>query len=284
MKLRKAERRQAKIKAAIQGPSGSGKTYSALLLAEGLTTTWDRIALVDTEHGSADLYAHLGPYNVIPMQPPFSPERYIKAIELAQKQGMEVLILDTISPCWDYLLDYHSKLQGNSFANWSKVTPLHKALIEAILQADMHVIATMRVKQDYVLNEKDGKHVPEKVGLKAIQRDGVDYEFTVVFDIDPSHMVSASKDRTGLFMDQPAFTVTKETGRIVQEWCQQGVTVEEVRYMIQDCETIEELRDLFYRYRSMYEPLASEFKASKQKILNPSNIKNDQQNGSVSNQ
>lgn len=108
---------------------------------------------------------------------------------------------------------------GNSFVNWAKVTPRQNNFIQRVLQSRCHVICTMRTKQDYVLNEKNGKMVPEKVGLKAVMRDGVDYEFTIVLDIDLKHHSVASKDRTGLFMGKPEFTITPETGDSILRWC-----------------------------------------------------------------
>ena len=132
---------------------------------------------------------------------------------------MDVIIVDSISQCWDYLLDFHAGLQGNSFANWAKVTPRQNAFVQKILQSPVHIICTMRTKQDYVLNEKNGKMVPEKVGLKAMQRDGMDYEFTVVLDIALKHHVQASKDRTGLFMDRPEFTITPKVGQAILNLC-----------------------------------------------------------------
>ena len=169
MQLKKSERSKAKIKMALQGPSGSGKSMSAILLAQGITNeNLSKVALIDTENGSGNLYAHLGGYNVLNLEAPHSPERYIEAIEVCEKAGMEVIIIDSISQSWEELLNYHSSLAGNSFTNWAKVTPRQNAFIDKILQADAHIIATMRTKQDYVLNQKDGKFIPEKVGLKAI--------------------------------------------------------------------------------------------------------------------
>ena len=144
MQLRQSERRKAKIKMALQGSAGSGKTYSSLLLAQGLTNgDFSKVAIIDTENGSADLYAHLGSYNVLTLTPPFTPDNYIKAIDVCEKAGIEVIIIDSISHCWDYLLDYHSSLAGNSFTNWAKIKPLEKAFMDKILQCDAHVIATM---------------------------------------------------------------------------------------------------------------------------------------------
>ena len=226
MQLRVSSKKQAKIKLALQGCAGSGKTMSALLLAYGLCNDWGKIAIIDSENGSADLYANLGNYNVLALQDNFTPETYMEAIGICENAGMEVIIIDSISQCWDNLLEYHANLQGNSFTNWQKVTPRINAFMRKILQSEKHVICTMRCKQDYVLNEKNGKMIPEKVGLKAVMRDGIDYEFTIVFDINMKHQAIASKDRTNLFMGKPDFTITPTTGQIILDWCNDGVTVD----------------------------------------------------------
>ena len=268
MQLRKAERKQAKIKLAIQGGSGSGKTMSALLIACGLTGDWSKIALIDTENGSADLYAHLGDFNVLNLEPPFTPESYIEAIDTCIGAAMEVIIIDSTSHCWDYLLQYHASLQGNSFTNWAKVTPRQKVFVDSILQCKCHVIATMRTKQDYVLNLKDGKHVPEKVGLKAIQRDGVDYEFTLVFDLDLNHHCKASKDRTSLFIGKPEFVITSDTGATILEWCNAGTTIEEVKELISTSKSVEALNEIYRKYPDMYSSLEKDFKEKKANLIN----------------
>jgi len=222
MELRKSSKKQAKIKLALAGASGCGKTYSSLLLAYGMTNDWSKIAIIDTENGSADLYSHLGNYNVLALQSPFMPENYIKAIEICESAKMEVIILDSISQMWEQLLEIHSQMQGNSFTNWGKITPRQNAFIQKVLTSSCHIISTMRTKQDYVLNEKNGKMIPEKVGLKTVMRDGIDYEFTLVLDIDMKHFAKASKDRTGLFMDKPEFVISSETGRAILNWCNEG--------------------------------------------------------------
>jgi len=226
LNLRQTSKSKAKIKLALAGCAGSGKTYSSLLLAYGMTNDWTKIAIVDTENGSADLYSHLGNYNVLTLQAPFMPENYIKAIEVCEAARMEVVIIDSISHCWEYLLDFHSQMAGNSFTNWGKITPRQNAFVQKILTSNCHIIATMRTKQDYVLNEKNGKLVPEKVGLKAVMRDGIDYEFTIVLDMDMKHFAKASKDRTNLFMDKPEFIITSDTGKTILDWCNEGRQVE----------------------------------------------------------
>ena len=286
MQLRQSERKKAKIKMALQGSAGSGKTYSSLLLAQGITNgDFSKIAIIDSENGSADLYAHLGQYNVLTLAPPFTPDNYIKAIDVCEKAGMEVIIIDSISHCWDYLLDYHSSLAGNSFTNWAKIKPLEKAFMDKILQCDVHVIATMRTKQDYVLNQKDGKFIPEKVGLKAVQRDGIDFEFTLVFDIDIKHFAVSSKDRTGLFMGKPEFTINPSTGRKILEWCNSGTNLQSAREKIKNTRNLEELNVLYNQYSNWRELLEYDFKLqrdtinSKEILLNPKSFST---NGSTS--
>ena len=226
--IRPSARKQYKMKMALQGPSGSGKTYSALQLAFGLCNDWSKICVIDTENGSADLYSHLGPYNVLSLTAPFEPERYIAALKTCQDAGMEVIILDSISHEWEGIggiLDIHGNMPGNSFANWAKVTPRHNSFVQAILQSSAHIIATIRTKQDYVLSEKNGKMVPEKVGLKGVTRDGMDYEFTLVFDLDMSHRAVASKDRTGEFSSIHPKPLGKEVGWTILQWCKHENTV-----------------------------------------------------------
>ncbi len=203
---------------AIEGPAGSGKTYGALLMAFGITKDWTKIAVIDSENGSADLYANLGPYNVLTISD-YNPETYIDAINVCNHAGMEVIIIDSISHSWDCLLEQHASMAGNSFTNWNKITPRQNDLIQRILNVPCHVICTMRTKQDYVLSEKNGKMVPEKVGLKAVMRDGVDYEFTIVLDLNIKHHASESKDRTGLFMGKPDFIITPTAGDAILRWC-----------------------------------------------------------------
>ena len=225
MQLRKSNRSQAKIRIALQGASGSGKTYSSLLLAYGLCQDWSKIAVIDTENQSADLYSHLGQYNVLTLQPPFSPERYIEALSTCEASGMEVIIIDSLSHEWEGeggILDIHGNMAGNSFTNWAKITPRHNSLVQKILHSNAHIIVTVRSKQDYVITEKNGKQVPEKVGLKAVQRDGLEYDFSIVFELDINHQAVCSKDRTQLFAQKIPFKIEPQTGQKIREWCNGG--------------------------------------------------------------
>ncbi|MFA9192539.1 AAA family ATPase [Flavobacterium sp. FZUC8N2.13] len=264
MELKKSARSKAKIKMALQAPSGAGKSYSALLLAQGLTNgNLSKVAIIDTEAGSSNLYAHIGSYNVLNLESPHSPERYIEAIDLCIKSGMEVIILDSISHCWDFLLDYHASLTGNSFTNWNKITPRQKAFVEKILQSDVHIICTMRVKQDYVLSERNGKMVPEKVGLKAIQRDEISYEFTIVFDIDYKHFATASKDRTNLFEGKPQFVINSNTGKKILDWCNSNMTKGELQVKVNECNSQSELLVLYNENLELAKTIEQDFIAKK---------------------
>jgi hypothetical protein len=269
MNLQKASRKRSKIKMSCTGPSGAGKTMSSLLIAFGLTGDWSKVAVIDTENHSAELYAHLGAYNVLPLNAPHTPEKYIEAIDVCTTAGMEVIIIDSLTHEWENLLEYHSSLQGNSFTNWGKVTPRHNDFVQKILQSPCHVIATMRTKQDYVLSEKNGKMVPEKVGLKTVQRDNMDYEFTLVFDIDIKNNATASKDRTGLFAGKPEQKLSIQTGKLIQQWCNEGadVSADFLQHLIKECSTVQQLRELYNRHPEYKESLLPFFEQQKKHIL-----------------
>ena len=185
MKFEKAKRSKCKIKVSIAGASGSGKTYSALCVAKGMVSNLNKVAVIDTENGSSHLYSHLGDFSVLTLGAPYSPEAYIMAINEAIKNGYECIIIDSLSHEWQGpggIIDIHGQMEGNSFTNWNKVTPRHNALIQKIVNAPVHVIATLRSKTEYVMQQKNGKSVPEKMGLKSVQRDDCEYEFTVAFE------------------------------------------------------------------------------------------------------
>ncbi|MDV7209951.1 ATP-binding protein [Azotobacter beijerinckii] len=226
--FKKAERKQARLRLALAGPSGSGKTYSALQMAKGLD---GRIAVIDTEHGSASLYADLADFDVMELHAPYSPERYIEAIQAAEQAGYNVLIIDSYSHEWsgpggcleinDLIAD--TKCKGNSWAAWKETTPRHRRLTDKILASPLHIICTMRSKTETARGE--GKTIL-KLGMKNEQREGSEYEFTVVLDIThEGHVAVASKDRTKLF-NQPEL-ITEDTGRKLLDWLNSGVNPEQ---------------------------------------------------------
>ncbi|CAN0518610.1 unnamed protein product, partial [Scytosiphon promiscuus] len=186
MQLQKAERQQVKLRIGISGASGFGKTYSALLLAYGITNDYSKIAVIDTENGSASLYAHLGGFNVINLNGPYPPENYIKAIELCEKSGIEVIVIDSASHEWNGVggcLEIHEKL-GGRFQDWSKVSPRHQAFIDKILQSSCHIITTTRRKVDYSMEtESNGKTKVVKHGTKQISREGFEFELTLTLEL-----------------------------------------------------------------------------------------------------
>lgn len=250
--FQRAERKKAKLRLAIDGPSGSGKTYSALLIAQGLAPN-GKIAMLDTERGSGELYADLCAYDVAPLAPPYSPDRYIKIIKGAELAGYDVLIIDSLSHAWTGdggVLDLHDKATAaerskNSFMAWREVTPKHNALVDAILAANLHVIVTMRTKTAYEIIENDrGKKTPTKIGMAPIQRDGMEYEFTAVLDLSvDNHIATASKDRTQLF-DGQHFVPTQETGTRLRDWLDAGVdapSLESVMEAITESSDLDEL-------------------------------------------
>ena len=228
MEFRKAERKKAKLRLAITGTAGSGKTYGALLVAKGLG---GKTALIDTENGSGDLYASQFDYDVGSIEAPYEIQKYIQAIHDAEKAGYEIIIIDSLSHAWagnGGLLDLHDQLtqasySKNSYTSWNKVSKCHYKLIEAMLNSPCHIIATMRSKTEYIQTENEkGKKEIIKVGLAPVQREGMDYEFTTVFDLGQNHMATVSKDRTRLF-DGKVFQLSEKTGEALKTWLDTGI-------------------------------------------------------------
>ena len=230
MAFQKAVRKRAKARIGICGPAGSGKTMSALKLAFGIVGPGGKIAVLDTENESASLYAHLGDYDVDVIKPPFTVEKYISGIREAEKLGYDLIIIDSLSHAWagtggilEFVDARTESAKGNKFAGWREATPKHNSLVDAMLQSPMHVIATMRSKTEYILVEDEkGKKVPKKVGMAPVQREGMDYEFSLVFDVDQErHIATSSKDRTEIF-DGFFGKLTEEHGRSIQTWLDSG--------------------------------------------------------------
>lgn len=228
MQLRQAIRKAAKLRVSFSAVSGAGKTYGALLTAHGMTKDWSKIAIIDTENGSADLYAHLGKYQVLTLQAPFTPERYIQAITACEQAGMEVIIIDSLAHAWSYLLSVHASMSGNSYTNWKDITPRYDALINKILQSSAHIFVTVRRKTEYEMNQVNGKTTISKLGTKEQVRDGLDYEMTLVLEIDENHMAKATKDRTEIFVNSDPFKISTETGELLRQWADSGESDTEI--------------------------------------------------------
>ena len=219
----KAKKEKIWTKVLLGGSSGSGKTYSALRLATGLAKKCGSgIAAIDTEAGRIRYYANEFDFSDMQLTEPFTPEKYIEAINEAVGSGFKVLIIDSISHDWNYCVDIHDKMPGNSWTNWSKVTPRHDAFMEKILQAPIHIIATVRGKDEYVLEEKNGKQTPKKVGLGFKQRDGVEYNYTATFNIaQDTHIAEATKDNTHIFEGRYE-VLTEKDGEALYDWANTG--------------------------------------------------------------
>lgn len=237
--LSEAKRSKAKLRLAIDGPSGSGKTYSALLIAFGLCGDWSKIAVIDTERESANLYENLcgdsKKYFTGQINAPFTPQKYLEALTTCENSGIEVVIIDSLTHAWTAeggLLDIHDaavkrQKTQNSYTAWADVTPLHRKLVDAILTSPIHVISTIRSETEYS-QEKDsnGRTVVKKIGMKPQFRKGLDYEMTIVFSMDVSHMAEITKSRAEPFPVSDRLIPTVETGRRILEWLNIGDDVQ----------------------------------------------------------
>lgn len=205
--FKKATKTQAKLRLALAGLAGAGKTYSALAIASAIAEQMrsaghgaGRIALIDTEHESASLYADRFDFDTMPLDN-HSPRAYVEGIKEAEQAGYDLIIIDSLSHAWAgkngalEQKDNAAARGGNSWTAWRDITPMHNALVDAMLACRMHLIATMRTKMEYIQTTEGGKTKIEKVGLAAIQREGMEYEFTIVGDLDLSNMMRVSKTR-----------------------------------------------------------------------------------------
>lgn len=223
VQIRKAKRSAAKWRGLLTSPSGGGKTYGALLLAKGIG---GRTVVIDTEQGSSDLYDTLHDFDVIDLQPPFTPEAYIAAINAAEQAGYEIIIIDSITHEWNgkggclELVDdiARAKFKGNTWSAYSEITPRHRAFIDAMLRSPAHIIATARSKTETAQVEEGGRKKVVKLGMAAETRAGAEFEFTTVLDlVHDGHYATASKDRTGLFAGDPK-PITADTGKRIAAW------------------------------------------------------------------
>lgn len=242
--IRKAARLKAKLRIGLSGPSGSGKTYSALLIAKGIVGgKMEKVAIIDTENGSADLYSNLGDYNVVTLEAPYTPERYIEIISACEKAGMEIIIIDSVTHEWDgeggcKQINEQiaaAKFHGNSWAAWSITTPRHQKFLTAITASKAHIITTVRSKTDTIQTED--KKI-KKVGMADVQRDGYEYELTIAFALErDKHYAIASKDRTNIFSELPdPFVITEQTGMTLREWAEAGADLGTAPVVVNKCD------------------------------------------------
>lgn len=253
LQLKKATRKQVKLRLNISAPSGAGKTYSALRMAYGIVGNWDKIAVIDTENRSASLYSHLGDFFTIDLTPPFSPERYIEAIKACEEGGIECCIIDSSSHEWNGAggciemneILAQTKYKSNTWSAWNETTPKHDRFVNTVLQSPMHIITCTRSKTETI---QEGGRV-KKVGMKDIQREGWEYELTVSLNLDrDSHLATPSKDRTGLFEGKMPFLITEKTGEEIKAWCETGVdesaAITDAVTKLASCNTVDELSAL----------------------------------------
>lgn len=222
--FQKAKREKIWVKVLLNGPSGSGKTYTALRLATGM---FDKVggagvAAIDTENGRIRYYANEFDFFDLQLTEPYTSESYIEAINAAVDNGFKILVIDSISHEWKWLNETHDKIPGNSWAAWGKLKPRHALFMEKILQSPIHIIATSRGRDDYVLEDKNGKQVPKKVGVGSQQEKDIEYNYTVTFNIDQeTHIATASKDNTHLFEGKYE-KLTEKDGKRLIDWANTG--------------------------------------------------------------
>jgi hypothetical protein len=249
IQARRAKREKLIAAIQIAGPSGAGKTLSALLMAQGFMKAkypdmdeydlWGKIALVDTEHERSLVYegkqddktygVRIGEFVFVPLEKPYTVQRYNQAVKAAKDAGAEIVIIDSISHAWEAeggLLDLQQQKGGN-FQAWREINPVYGDFVDLAIGVKhrIHTIATARSKQEYAMEQSEtGKLSVKKLGLKQVQRDSLEYEFQVVFNVEMDHRATTSKDNSGLFETNPG-PITPEHGRKLFDWLEAGIDV-----------------------------------------------------------
>lgn len=221
--FQKAKREQVWIKVLLSGASGCGKSYSALRMAQGIAKKCgSRIAYIGTEGSRDKYYANEFDYDLIQLEDPFTIDKYIEAIQAALDSGYKVLIIDSLTHEWKWLNDTHDKMPGNSFTNWGKLKPQHHKFMDKILTSPIHIVATARGKDDWLIEERNGKQVPKKVGMGQQQDKDISYEYTVSLMIDQTtHVASVDKDNTHIFEGRYEI-LTEKDGELLYQWANDG--------------------------------------------------------------
>jgi hypothetical protein len=260
LEFKKATKRTARARVALIGPAGSGKTYTSLAIA---THLGKRIAVIDTEHGSASKYAGIFEFDTLEPDS-FAPEMYVAAIEAAEEAGFDVLVIDSLSHAWmgkDGALEQVDRAakksqSQNSYTAWRDVTPKHNALVEAMNACKAHLIVTMRAKTEYVLEENDrGKKVPKKVGLAPVQRDGLEYEFDVTADLDLENHLIIGKTRCPALKGRVFHQAGQDVADLLTEWLTDGApaalsVIEEFMGAFRLCASLAEADDIIARIKA----------------------------------
>ena len=231
--IKKATREKIYCKIALMAPSGGGKTYSALRLATGMAEEMEketgkkaRILMGNTEQKRGYYYANEFDYDIVDIEAPHNPEKYVEFIKFAVDEGYDILIIDSSSHEWEGrggCLELHQQA-GGQYQSWGKVTPRHNKFIEAIADSPIHIIATMRGKDQYEMSKDDrGKTSVQKIGVGAKQREGFEYEFTCTFLIDQkTSMAEVQKDNTHIFENEGATLLSDDDGRRIIQWANSG--------------------------------------------------------------
>lgn len=249
MAFEKAKREKVWLKISLGGTPGSGKSFSALRMGSGIVSKagGSGIALISTEKSRSKYYADQFDYDIEELDE-YSPERYIKAIDEAIDSGYKLIIIDSLSHCWQFINDVHSKMPGNSFQNWGKLKPRWAELMRKILEAPAHIITCSRAKNEWAMEEKNGKQVPKRVGLGNEGDKQSDYEYTVALMIEQgSHIASVGdggKDNTGLFEGKYE-VLTEKHGEILYDWANSSdIPASEIKIPVDTGSTFDELADM----------------------------------------
>ena len=248
--IKDAKREKLKASIALMGASGAGKTLTGLLIAKGIikakypklddkgTKFWSKIGVVDVEHNRSLLYAnttradeYIGQFKHIDFPAPFSTERYRYAVEAMKDIGVEVIIIDSLSHAWEGdggILEVQQKL-GGRYQDWRTVKPLVTDFYRTLTEKDVHIISTIRTKQEYATETTEtGKMKVTKLGVKPIQKDDIEFEMQVSFMLDMNHVATAVKDNSGMFDSIPQALGT-DAGEILYKWLEEGVDLTEER-------------------------------------------------------
>lgn len=244
----RAQRSQAKLRLALTAPSGGGKTWSSLVMAKGLVesliesghltgTVEGKIGVVDTERGSAQLYSHLCPFDVIDLHPPYTVDRYLGAVRQLERAGYAVIVVDQVTHAWSgdggilSVVDKVAKGSPSTFNAWASGTPEYQRFVDGLLAVGAHLICTMRQKTKWELVEKQnaqGRMVkaPTRIGLAPEQRAGFEYEFTTLLGLAvDGHMATTLKDRSGVFPEGEAYQLSEDLGKRLAGWLTTGAAL-----------------------------------------------------------